>query len=116
MDGLMEAMARAISQSEREVAAAQSEATRKITLTSEEAALTGAALTRVKEHEAKARRRACIFLKAMRNPGGDKARDLSREDNRRTRGKEPAASRSQEAEEVTPPEHLAQQHTHPTRP
>ena len=85
-------------------------------MTREEAALTEAALAREKEQEADARRRASILFKAMRNPGGDQARELPREDYRRRRDKEPAASRSHEAEEVTPLEHRAQHHTPPTRP
>ena len=66
-----------------------------------------AALTREKEQEAEARRRASIFLRAMRNPRGDQAREMPREDYKRRRDKEPAASRSQEAEEVTLPKHWA---------
>ena len=68
MDDLMELVAQAISQTECEAAAARSEATGKVALTMEEATLTEAALTKEKELEAEVRRRASVFLQAMRDP------------------------------------------------
>ena len=63
MDVLMEAVAEAISQAEREATTAQAEATRETSLTREEPTLTLAALTRKEEREAEARRRANNFLR-----------------------------------------------------
>jgi len=116
MDVLMEAVAEAISQARREAAAAHAEATSEATLTREEPTLTEATLTRKEEQKVEARRRGSNFLQAMRNLGGDQASEQPRGHYGRRRGKNPATSRSQEAEEVTPPKHKAQQYTPPTRP
>jgi hypothetical protein len=99
MDALMEAVEEAISQTEREVAAAQVDATEDVWELQE----AEATLTRETEREADARRRAIIFLQSMGNPGGGQAREISREDYIRRRGKEPAPSASHARDVLTPP-------------
>ena len=78
--------------------------------------MTEAALPGKEDREAEARRRASNILQSLRNPLGDQASEQPRGDYGRRRGKEPAPSRAQEAEEVTPLGHMAQQYTPPARP
>jgi len=93
----------AISQAEREAAAAHADATR------DAQKMPGAEITQTKEakREADAKRRASNFLQAMGNPRGEQTRGFSREDYSRRRDKEPATSTSQAGDEVTPLEHKA---------
>jgi len=67
-------------------------------LTEVDTTLTGATSAREDAQEAEARRRAYVFLQAMRNPEGRQETTMLREDYRRRNGKEPAASGSIEAE------------------
>jgi len=99
MDALMEAVAEAISQTEREAAAAQADATGDVRETQE----AEAARTREAEREADARRRASNFLQSMRNLGGGQAGEISKQDYSRRRSKEPALLASQAAYVLTPP-------------
>jgi hypothetical protein len=110
MDVLMEAVAAAISQSEREATAAHAEAT------GEAPEMSEMREAREAEREADDMRRAKNFLLTMGTFGGEQTREISREDYGRRRGKEPAHGTSHAADEVTPPEHKAHRQTPPTRP
>jgi hypothetical protein len=70
MDVVLEAIAEAISQAEREAAAARAVGVGEATLTELDTTLTGAASTREDAQEAEARRRADVFLQATRNQNG----------------------------------------------
>ena len=64
------------------------------TLTEAASALTEAAFAREDAHEAEARRRADVFLHAMRIPKGQQETTRLGEDRRRRTEKEPVAPRS----------------------
>ena len=74
IDALMETMAEAISQSEREAAAAKADASR------DAPEMREMREARDAEQEAAAMRRTNNLLHAMRSPGGEHTGDFSRED------------------------------------
>ena len=95
----MEAVAEAISQAEREAAAAQEVATAHVR------GMWEAETTRNREaeREAESRRRASNFLQAMGNHGGAQPEETREEETARGRGKEPVPSATQAADVLTPP-------------
>ena len=112
MDALMEVVAEAISQTEREAAAAQGDATTDVR------GMREAEATRNKEveREAESRRRAEICLQAMGNHGGAQSGETGEEGTASRRGKEPSPSATHAADGLTPPAHKVHQHTPSTRP
>ncbi len=89
----MEAVAKAISQTERHASATHmGDAGEGREMREPEATL-----TTKEEREAEARRRAGNFLQAMGNPGGGQAMEPSREGYGRRPGKEPAPTASHAA-------------------
>ncbi len=68
------------------------------------------------EGQSDTRRMAMNFLQPMGDPGGEQEGEIHMDGYGRRSGKEPAPSPSQAEEGVTPPEHMTQQDTPPTRP